>query len=157
MEPFRQRIKHIHRAQVGVVPEQGPKIEKTALRLLCRGKAVVLLIANGAEQHSLRTLAELDGRRRQRRIVAIDGGAADGAFDDFERTVEQAAAEFENTSGFGENFRADAVTGKKRDLIFHAGPAAAPVAVLLRAALMISSRSLSSTFFFRSATVVISM
>ena len=113
---FRQRIKHINRAQVGVVPEQSPQIEQAALRLFGGGKAVVLRIANGAEQNRLRILAEFNGRRRQRRIVAIDGDAADGSFDDVERAVEQAAAEFKNTARFGENFGADAVTGKKSDL-----------------------------------------
>ena len=64
---------------------------------------------------------------------AFDGDASDIALNDLECVIEQPAAEFQNSPGFGQNFGADTIPGKKRDLFFHAGPAAAPVAVLLRA------------------------
>src|SRR5262245_26003551 len=83
-----------------------------------------------------------------------NGDAADGAFYNFEGVIQQPADCLKDPAGFSQHLGSDAVSRQQGNSCFHAGPAAASE-ILWRAVSTIWRRSLSSIFFFRSASAVI--
>ena len=101
------------RAEVG---EQAEVLAQAQDGLLGAQRAlelVVLPVADGAEQHGVGFLGQLQRGFGQRMAVGFVGGAADQRGFHLELQVER----FEHADGLGDDFGADAVTGEDCD--FH--------------------------------------
>ena len=73
---------------------------------------VVLRMPNGAKKNCVCRGADFASYLRQRFAVTIDRGGADVRFGEFEIMIVLGGNDLENTTGFTQHLRSDAVTGQ---------------------------------------------